>query len=331
MAKLKGRSFLKLLDFSPSEIETLLVLAARLKADKRRGTERRRLRGKNFALIFEKDSTRTRCAFEVAAFDQGAHTTYLGPTGSQMGKKESIEDTARVLGRMYDAIEYRGYGQQVVETIARHAGVPVWNGLTDESHPTQFLADLLTIREHSDKPPGEIKVCFVGKADNNVAMSLMFGCAKMGIRYSAAAPRKYFPDDDKVAELRSKGADIAITDSVSEAVKGADFVYTDVWVSMGEPTKIWQKRIELLLPYRVDAAVMEMTGNRGCKFMHCLPAFHDLETKAARDMHEMLGIEEMEVTDEVFESTASVVFDQAENRLHTIKAVMVASLSQPKF
>ncbi|GHV01869.1 ornithine carbamoyltransferase [Bacteroidia bacterium] len=330
MADLKGKSFLKMLDFSPQEIEALLALASRLKRAKQRGRERQRLRGKNFALIFEKDSTRTRCAFEVAAFDQGAHTTYLGPSGSQIGKKESIEDTARVLGRMYDGIEYRGFGQQVVETIARHAGVPVWNGLTTEAHPTQMLADLLTMREHGDKPFLKTRLCYVGDAHNNVANSLMVASAKLGMDFRAVAPKSCWPEGSLVEKCRDiasqSGAMITLTESVEEGVRGCDFIYTDVWVSMGEATGVWQERIRLLGPYQVNRAMLEATGNPRVKFLHCLPAFHDLKTEVGRKIEAQYGLAEMEVTDEVFESPASIVFDQAENRMHTIKAVMVATI-----
>ena len=325
------QSLLNIGQLSRRDIEDLMRLSALLKKAKKEGTEQQYLKGKNIAIIFEKDSTRTRCAFEVAAFDQGANVTYLGPSGSQISKKESIRDTARFLGRIYDGIEYRGYGQEVIEELAGCSRVPVWNGLTDESHPTQFLADLLTMREQTEKPLDKIKMCFMGKADNNVAMSLMAGCAKMGIEYSAAAPQQYFPDNDIVEQLKKTGGRIAITTSVEEAVHGADFIYTDVWLSMGESENIWSKRIDRLADYRVTTKVMEMSGNPDCKFMHCLPAFHNLETKVARDVNELFGLTEMEVTDEVFESTSSVVFEQAENRMHTIKAVMVASLVQPKF
>lgn len=319
-----------MLDFTPDEIGSLVELAAVLKAKKKEGKETPMLHGKNFALIFEKDSTRTRCAFEVAAFDQGAHTTYLGPTGSQMNKKESVKDTARVLGRMYDAIEYRGFDQQIVEELARWSGVPVWNGLTDQSHPTQILADLLTMREYCDKPFDQIKFCFVGDAHNNVANSLLVTAAKLGMDFRAVCPPEYAPEETLVASCRelaaSTGARITITDDVAEGVAGCDFIYTDVWVSMGEPDAVWTERIAMLSPFRVNRAMMEATGNPDVKFLHCLPAFHDLETEVAREMNAKFGITEMEVTDEVFESPASVVFDQAENRMHTIKAVMVATL-----
>ncbi|WP_294599467.1 ornithine carbamoyltransferase [uncultured Rikenella sp.] len=323
------RSFLDIGSLRREEIDGLVRLAARLKAQKRAGNEERYLTGKNVVLLFAKDSTRTRCSFEVGAHDQGAAVTYIGASGSQMGKKESIRDTARVLGRMYDGIEYRGYGQEIVETLAEYSGVPVWNGLTNECHPTQFLADLLTIIEHCDKPLEEIKVCFAGTADNNVARSLMVGCAKMGMIFSAAAPAAYHPEPELVEKLRrEEGARITITEEVAEAVEGADFIYTDVWVSMGEPAEVWGERIRQLLPYQVNRRMMELTGNPECRFLHCLPAFHDLETTVGQEIFRQYGLREMEVTDEVFESAASLVFDEAENRLHTIKAVMVATLSQ---
>lgn len=307
------------------QITHIVELAAKLKIDKRDGCEIQHLKGLNFALIFEKDSTRTRCAFEVAAADQGAYTTYLGPSGSQIGKKESIKDTARVLGRLYDGIEYRGFDQSIVETLAEYSAVPVWNGLTDQTHPTQFLADLMTIMEQCSKPISQIKVCFAGTADNNVAMSLMVGCAKMGIRYAAAAPNQYFPNQTIVENLQKQGADILITNDIAQAVKDADFIYTDVWVSMGEPKKVWDERLKLLLPYQVNDAMISATGNPNCKFLHCLPAFHDLETEVAQEIYTKYGICEMEVTNSVFESSASIVFDQAENRMHTIKATMIYS------
>ncbi len=327
---LKNRHFLKLLDFSGEEIDGLLQLAAGLKKARREGTEKQYLKNKNIALIFEKTSTRTRCAFEVAAYDQGAHVTYLGPTGSQIGIKESMKDTARVLGRMYDAIEYRGYGQNTVEELAGYSGVPVWNGLTNEFHPTQVLADLLTMREHSAKPLQQVKICFLGDARNNVGNSLMAGAAKMGMDFRAAAPPECRPDEELIKTCRriaqTSGAKITFTDHPEEAVKDCDFLYTDVWVSMGEPVGLWSERIKLLLPFQVNQKMMQLTGNPEVKFMHCLPAFHNLETKAGREIYDKFGLESMEVTDEVFESPASVVFDQAENRLHTIKAVMVATL-----
>jgi len=318
------------MDFSPLEIEYLLELSAELKWAKKSGTEEPRLVGKNIALIFEKASTRTRCAFEVAAFDQGAHVTYLAPSGSQIGEKESMKDTARVLGSMYDAIQYRGYAQSVVEELAQYAGVPVWNGLTNEYHPTQVLADLLTMREHSFKPLKEIKFAYLGDARNNTANTLMIGAAKMGMDFRAAAPEECQPEIDlqnSCKEVASKtGGKILIIDDVVKAVKDCDFLYTDVWVSMGEPKEVWEKRIALLKAYQVNKRVMELTGNKDVKFLHCLPAFHDRKTKVGEEIFQKFGIEEMEVSDEVFESEASIVFQQAENRLHTIKAVMVATL-----
>lgn len=332
MTNLKGKSFLKLLDFSSEQIESLVELSARLKADKIAGVERKMLSGKNIVLLFEKDSTRTRCAFEVGAYDQGAQVTYLGPTGSQMGKKESIKDTARVLGRMYDAIEYRGYGQHIVETLAQYAGVPVWNGLTNEFHPTQIIADLLTMREHSPKPFGKIKFCFLGDAHNNVANSLMVGAAKLGMDYRAVSPSQCAPDAALVEQCREiacqTGAKITVTTNIEEGVADCDFVYTDVWVSMGEPVEVWGERIKLLTPYQVNASVMAATRNSQAKFLHCLPAFHNDETAVAKDIQAQFGICEMEVTEEVFESDASIVFDQAENRMHSIKAIMVATLGE---
>jgi ornithine carbamoyltransferase len=327
---LRNRHFLKLLDFTPVELKFLLDLSFDLKRAKYAGTEQPRLRGKNIALIFEKASTRTRCAFEVAAFDQGAHITYLGPTGSQLGNKESVKDTARVLGRMYDAIEYRGFGQDKVEQLAAYSGVPVWNGLTDEFHPTQILADFMTMIEHSDKPIEQISFCFLGDARNNMGNSLMVGAAKMGMDFRAAAPKECQPDDQLVQqcqELAAKtGAQILITDDKAAAVMGCDFLCTDVWVSMGEPESVWKERIDLLQPYQINQETMEMTGNPRVKFMHCLPAFHNRETNIGEDIYQKYKIKAMEVTDEVFESEASIVFDEAENRMHTIKAVMVATL-----
>lgn len=326
------KNFLKLLDFQPAEIEFLLDLASELKWAKKSGTEEPVLTGKNIALIFEKASTRTRCAFEVAAYDQGAHVTYLGPTGSQIGTKESMKDTARVLGRMYDGIQYRGYAQELVEILAKHAGVPVWNGLTDEFHPTQILADFLTMREHSDKPLSEIKFAYLGDARNNMGNSLMVGAAKMGMDFRAAAPLKFHPSANlqmtckKIAE--QTGAKITITENLEEAVRDCDFLYTDVWVSMGESTEVWHERIELLMPYQVNSQTMKLTGNAEVKFLHCLPAYHNRETKTGEEIFQKFGIESMEVTDEVFESNASIVFDQSENRMHTIKAVMVATIGQ---
>ncbi len=329
---LRNRSFLKLLDFTPKEIQFLLDLSADLKAAKYAGTEQQRLKGKNIVLLFEKDSTRTRCAFEVAAFDQGAHVTYLGPSGSQMGKKESMEDTARVLGRMYDGIEYRGYSQEIVETLAKYAGVPVWNGLTTEFHPTQILADFLTMREHCSKPLNKVTFAYLGDARNNMGNSLMVGAAKMGMDFRAVAPKQCWPSDElynKCLEIaKETGAKITRTESVAEGVKGCDFLYTDVWVSMGEPESVWAERINLLKPYQVNKKAMELTGNPNCKFMHCLPAFHNRKTAVGEDIFQKFGLESMEVTEDVFESDASIVFDEAENRMHTIKAVMVATLGQ---
>ena len=327
---LKNRNFLKLLDFTPKEIQYLLDLAAELKKAKYAGTEQPRLKGKNIALIFEKTSTRTRCSFEVAAYDQGAHTTYLGPTGSQIGVKESMKDTARVLGRMYDGIEYRGFAQATVEELARYAGVPVWNGLTNEFHPTQILADFLTMREHSDKPLNQISYAYLGDARYNMGNSLLVGGAKMGMDVRIVAPKALQPAPELVAQCmeiaKETGARITITDDPKAGVKGCDFLYTDVWVSMGEPESVWKERIELLKPYQVNAALMAATGNPACKFMHCLPAYHNRETKVGEDVYQKFGMDGVEVTEDVFESPASIVFDEAENRMHTIKAVMVATL-----
>ncbi|MBL7970394.1 MAG: ornithine carbamoyltransferase [Prolixibacteraceae bacterium] len=327
---LKNRNFLTLLDFKAEEIQYLISLALRLKKAKQNGLEEQMLIGKNIALIFEKASTRTRCAFEVAAFDQGAHATYLGPTGSQIGNKESIKDTARVLGRMYDGIEYRGYGQHIVEELAQYAGVPVWNGLTDEFHPTQILADMLTMQEHSDKPFSEIKFCYLGDARNNMGNSLMVGASQLGMDFRAAAPANCQPSKElqKICHdiAAESGARLLITDNLEEAVKDCDFLYTDVWVSMGEPESVWADRIKLLLPYQVNKRTMELTGNPNVKFLHCLPAFHNRETKVGEEIYQKFGLDALEVTEEVFESEASIVFDQAENRLHTIKAVMVATI-----
>ena len=325
------RSFLKLEDFTPDEIRYLLDLAATLKSEKAEGRERPRLAGKNIALIFEKTSTRTRCAFEVASFDQGARVTYLGPSsGSQIGHKESIKDTARVLGRMYDGIQYRGFGQKIVEELDSFAGVPVWNGLTDEFHPTQVLADLLTMEEHSSKPLSEISFCYLGDARNNMGNSLMVGGAKMGMDVRLAAPKGCLPEADLVGRCReitnTTGGSLTLTESVEEGVRGADFLHTDVWVSMGEPESKWAERIDLLRPYQVNSDVMAMTGDPSAKFLHCLPAFHDRDTRVGEEMFERFGLDGIEVTDEVFESEHSIVFDQAENRVHTIKAVMVATL-----
>jgi ornithine carbamoyltransferase len=327
---LRNRSFLKLLDFTPAEIRFLLNLSFDLKKAKYAGTEQPRLSGKNIALIFEKSSTRTRCAFEVAAHDQGAHVTYLDPVSSQIGHKESVKDTARVLGRMFDGIEYRGYGQQVVEDLAAFSGVPVWNGLTNEYHPTQVLADLMTMIEHCDKPLRAMKFCYLGDARNNMGNSLMVGCAKMGIDFRAAAPKACQPADELVSTCReiakTTGAVITITDDIAKAVKDADFLYTDVWVSMGEPASVWEERVKLLHPFQINQKVLDMTGNPGVKLLHCLPAFHNRATKVGEEIYQKFGLESMEVTDDVFESPASIVFDQAENRVHTIKAVMVATL-----
>ena len=327
---LRNRHCLKLLDFTPNEIEFLLNLSADLKKAKYAGTEQPRLTGKNIALIFEKASTRTRCAFETAAYDQGAHVTYLGPTGSQLGTKETVKDTARVLGRMYDGIEYRGFGQERVEELAKYAGVPVWNGLTNEFHPTQVLADLLTMMEHSDKPLNQVKFAYLGDARNNMGNSLLVGAAKMGMDFRSVSPKSVQPHQELVAKAqeiaRQTGAKITITDDLGSGVKDCDFLCTDVWVSMGEPEKVWKERVNLLKPYQVDKEAMEKTGNPDVKFLHCLPAFHNRETVIGEDIYQRFGLEAMEVTEEVFESLASIVFDEAENRVHTIKAVMVATL-----
>ena len=327
---LRNRSFLKLLDFSPKEIQYLLDLAAQLKKAKYAGCEQPRLKGKNIALIFEKTSTRTRCAFETAAYDQGAHVTYLGPTGSQIGIKESMKDTARVLGRMYDGIEYRGFAQKTVEELAQYAGVPVWNGLTNEFHPTQILADFLTMSEHVDKPLNQVSYAYLGDARFNMGNSLLVGGAKMGMDVRIVAPKALQPAPELVEECRKiaaeTGARITITDDPKAGVKGCDFLYTDVWVSMGEPDSVWKERIELLRPFQVNSKLMAATGNPKCKFMHCLPAYHNRETKVGEDVFQKFGLNGVEVTEDVFESPASIVFDEAENRMHTIKAVMVATL-----
>lgn len=327
---LRNRHFLTLLDFTPKEINYLLDLARDLKRAKYTGTEQARLKGKNIALIFEKSSTRTRCAFEVAAYDQGAHVTYLGPSGSQIGHKESMADTARVLGRMYDGIEYRGFGQSVVEELAEYAGVPVWNGLTTEYHPTQILADLLTIQEHIKKPLNEVVFTYVGDGRNNMGNSLMIGAAKMGMDFRIVAPKSLFPTDELVAKCneiaKETGAKITLTEDIPTGVKDADAIYTDVWVSMGEAAEVWEQRINLLKPFQVNKAMMDMTGKKETIFMHCLPAFHDLNTTVGKEVFEKYGIDSQEVSNEVFESENSVVFDEAENRMHTIKAVMVATL-----
>jgi ornithine carbamoyltransferase len=327
---LKGRNFLKELDYRSDEILYLLDLAAQLKADKRSGREVEHLRKKEICLIFEKTSTRTRCSFEVAAYDQGAHVTYLDPVSSQMGHKESIKDTARVLGRLYDGIEYRGFDQEIVETLATNAGVPVWNGLTDEFHPTQILADVLTMREHSSKRLEDIAFAFLGDAANNMGNSLLIAGAKLGMDVRLVGPRDRWPHVELIDEARhiaeQTKARITLTESVEEGVAGADFLYTDVWVSMGEPKEVWEERIRVLKPYQINAQTMAATGNPNTKFMHCLPAFHNADTKVGKDMASHFGITEMEVTDEVFESPASIVFDQAENRMHTIKAILVATI-----
>ena len=326
---MKGRNFLKLLDFTPAEIMQLIDLAADLKAKKKAGIPHRMCEGKNIALIFEKTSTRTRCSFEVAAYDLGMGVTYLDPTGSQIGKKESIADTARVLGRMYDGIEYRGFGQEIVEELAKYAGVPVWNGLTNEFHPTQILADMLTIREHFGHLKG-INFVYMGDARYNMGNSLMVGCAKLGLNFTACCPEKYFPDKALVetcqAIARESGAQLRFETDPVAAVKDADVIYTDVWVSMGEPAEVWAERIQELSPYQVNAALMAATGKASTVFMHCLPAFHDLKTTIGKEIGEKFNITAMEVTDEVFESAQSIVFDEAENRMHTIKAVMAATL-----
>ena len=326
---MKGRHFLKLLDYTPAEIEALINLAADLKAKKKAGIPHRLYEGKNIALIFEKTSTRTRCAFEVAGADLGMHPVYLDPAGSQIGKKESIADTARVLGRMFDGIEYRGYGQEIVEELAAHAGVPVWNGLTNEYHPTQILADFLTIREHFGTLKG-IKLVYMGDARYNMGNSLMVGCAKMGMHFVACAPKAYFPNAELVAQCEAiaaeTGAKLEFIEDPIAATKGAHVLYTDVWVSMGEPDAVWQERIEQLSPYRITKELMDNAGEQAV-FMHCLPAFHDLKTTVGKQIYDKFGIDCMEVTDEVFESKRSIVFDEAENRMHTIKAVMAATLA----
>jgi ornithine carbamoyltransferase len=318
------------MDYSADEIRHLLGLSFELKQAKREGTERQHLSGRNIALIFEKTSTRTRCAFEVAAYDQGAHVTYLGPTGSQMGHKESVADTARVLGRMYDGIEYRGFGQERVEILAKYSGVPVWNGLTDEFHPTQVVADVMTMMEHAGREPQEISFCYLGDARNNVGNSLMVGGALLGMDVRLCAPRDLWPEEDLVRRCREyaevSGADLLLTEDVEQGVSGADFLYTDVWVSMGEPPERWAERIETLRPYQVNRQALDLTGNPDVKFLHCLPAFHDRNTKVGEEIFQQHGLDGMEVTDEVFESGASIVFDQAENRMHSIKAIMVATL-----
>ncbi|MGP1515100.1 MAG: ornithine carbamoyltransferase [Bacteroidales bacterium] len=327
---LRNRNFLKLLDFTPKEIQYMLDLARDLKRAKYAGSEQQHLKGKNIALVFEKTSTRTRCAFEVAAHDQGANVTYLGPSGSQIGVKESMKDTARVLGRMFDGIEYRGFEQKIVEELAEYAGVPVWNGLTNEYHPTQILADFLTMSEHTDKPLHKVSYAYLGDARYNMGNSLMVGGVKMGMDVRIVAPKELQPSKELIDTCKEiakqTGATLTVTDDVKSGVKGCDFLYTDVWVSMGEPAEVWAERIKLLKPYQVNSEVMAATGNPKCKFMHCLPAYHNLETKVGRDVYQQFGIDGVEVTEEVFESEASIVFDEAENRMHTIKAVMVATL-----
>ncbi len=327
---LRNRHFLKLLDFTPEEIKFLLDLSIDLKKAKYAGIEQPRLTRKNIALIFEKSSTRTRCAFEVAAYDQGAKVTYLGPSGSQLGTKETMKDTARVLGRMYDGIEYRGFGQELVEELAKYAGVPVWNGLTNEFHPTQVLADFMTMMEHSDNPLHQIKFAYLGDARNNMGNSLLVGAAKMGMDFRSVAPKSVQPTGE-IVDAANKiaaetGATLLITEDVKEGVKDCDFLYSDVWVSMGEPDEVWKERIELLTPYQVNQEAMDLTGNPKVKYMHCLPAFHNRDTVVGEEIYQKFGLESMEVTEKVFESEASIVFDEAENRIHTIKAVMVATL-----
>ena len=328
MISLKGRSFLKLLDFTPQEIGALIDYAAQLKAQKKQGVPHRICEGKSIALLFEKTSTRTRCAFEVAAADLGMHPVYLDPAGSQMGKKESIADTARVIGRMFDGIEYRGFGQEIVEELAEKAGVPVWNGLTDQFHPTQILADFLTIKEHFGDLEGK-KLVYMGDARYNMGNSLMVGCAKMGMHFVACAPKAYFPNQELIDQCQAianeTGAVLEFNEDPISATKGAHVIYTDVWVSMGEPDEVWKERIEQLYPYQVNSEIMKNAGEQ-CRFMHCLPAFHDLKTKIGKDIYDRFGITCMEVTDEVFESQQSIVFDEAENRMHTIKAVMASTL-----
>jgi ornithine carbamoyltransferase len=334
MTNLKDRSLLELSDLTPQEIRSLLDLSHAVKAEKRSGAARRSLSGKNLCLIFEKTSTRTRCAFEVAAYDLGMGVTYLDPTGSQIGHKESIRDTARVLGRMYDAIEYRGFAQSIVDDLAKYAGVPVYNGLTDDAHPTQVLADLMTMEEHSDKPLGKIAFCYLGDARNNMGNSLLLGGAVMGMDVKLSAPKALWPADPVVAKAKrfasGSGARITVSDDPKASVAGCDFVYTDVWVSLGEPPAKWGERIALLKPYQVNGALMAATGNPGAKFMHCLPAFHNRETAKGEELFKTYGMNGLEVTEEVFESAGSIVFDQAENRMHTVKALLLATLSQTR-
>ncbi len=328
---LRNRNFLKLLDYKPAEIDFLIQLSQQLKAAKYSGTEQKQLSGKNIALIFEKSSTRTRCAFEVAAFDQGAQVSYIGPSGSQIGHKESMKDTARVLGRMYDGIQYRGFGQDIVETLGEHAGVPVWNGLTDEFHPTQILADFLTMLEHSPgKSLRDLQFAYLGDARYNMGNSLLVGAAKMGMHFTVVAPKSYWPSAELIDECqaiaRTTGATLHFSEEVESGVKGADFLYTDVWVSMGEAPEAWDDRVSQMKPYQINSAVMEATENPNTKFMHCLPAFHNDETTIGKEVAEKYGLNGLEVTEDVFESEQSVVFDQAENRMHTIKSIMVATL-----
>ncbi len=327
---LRNRNYVKLLDFTQTELKFLLKLSHDLKAAKYGSYEKPALKGKNIALIFEKSSTRTRCAFETAAYDQGANITYLGPSGSQIGNKESMKDTARVLGRMYDGIEYRGFGQEIVEELATNAGVPVWNGLTNEYHPTQVLADFMTMEEHSSKPLNQVSFCYLGDARFNMGNSLLVGGAIMGMDVRLCAPRNYWPNETLVKQCKAiaekSGAKITITEKVEEGVKGADFLYTDVWVSMGEPAEVWEERINALKPYQINMNAIKLTGNNNVKFMHCLPAFHNRGTKIGEEIFQKFGMESLEVTDDVFESEHSIVFDEAENRMHTIKAVMVATL-----
>lgn len=329
---LKGRHFLRLMDFTPQEVQYLIDLAAELKKAKKSGVEKQTLKGKNIALIFEKTSTRTRCSFEVGAYDQGANVTYINPEGSQIGHKESMKDTARVLGRMYDAIQYRGYGQHLVETLAEFSGVPVWNGLTDDFHPTQIIADFLTMLEHSNKPLNQIKMAYLGDARNNMGNSFVEGAALMGVDLRLVGPKEFWPEQkllDEVAVTAAKtGAKILCTEDTTEGVKEVDFLYTDIWVSMGEPEEAWEQRINLMKPYQVNTDLLKLTGNPNVKFMHCLPAFHDSNTTVGKEMAEKFGMDGLEVTNEVFESEASIVFDEAENRMHSIKAIMVATLGE---